>query len=133
LLDEVKKLEKKIGNVILCPSLDKQRYVDGYYREILFEDYEVEFKRTPDSYVISRISRKDENGFYLVDRELADDRYFKVEKDQFHGTDLEPYRKLLKEGEELYAWDDIRYLSGSAGIVIVKDGKIIKSKGLAMA
>lgn len=133
LLEEVKELEKKIDKVIPVPPLDKQPYVDGYYREFLFEDYEVEFKRTPNSYVISGIHRKDEHGFYYVDKELVDGRYFKLEKNDYHGTDITPYRKLLKEGEELYAWDDIRYLSGSAGIVIVKDGRIIKSMGLAMA
>lgn len=139
LLDEVTELEKKIASAsginyftIEKPSLDKQPYVDGYYREKLFEEYEVEFKRTPDSYVITGITRKDENGFYYADREL-DNHYFKMDKDEFYGVEIAEYKKLLKEGETLYAWDSIRSLSGSAGVVIVKDGRVIKTKGLAMA
>lgn len=132
LLEQVKTLEQKVK--IEQPSLDKQKYVGGYYREKLFEDYEVEFKRTGDSYVITNISRKDEYGFYIVEEPYEPtEKIFKLDKAEFHGTEVAKYRELLKEGEELYAWDNIGYLCGSAGLLVVKDGKIVKSKGIAMA
>jgi hypothetical protein len=131
LLDKVKSLEEKVK--IEQPDLDKQKYVNGYYREIVFENYEVSFRRTPDSYVITDVSQK-EDGFYLAEGECPLPKsWLKMEKDELYGVDIKPYRALLKEGEELYYWDDIRHLSGSAGLAIVKDGKLIKTKSLARA
>ena len=131
-LNEVKSLEEKLGNYIESPSLDKQKYIDGYYREILFEDHEVEFKRTSDSYNISNIRRKDQNGFYYTDAEIPS-YYFKLKDEELWGHSRSKYEKFLNEGEELYAWDEIKFLSGSAGLAIVKDGRVIKTKGIAMA
>lgn len=131
-LDEVKELEEKLGGNIYSPPLDKQQYIGGYYRKILFEDYEVEFKRTHDSYDISNIKRRDEHGFYYTNRKL-DDEFFKSDKKEFFNIDTTEFDELLKEGEELYYWDNIQGLAGSAGVAIVKDGRIIKMKGLARA
>lgn len=132
LLEEVEVLESKI-DIIKAPPLDKQKFVDGYYREVLFEDYEVEFKRTFDSYAITRIARKDVNGFYIVKEpyEVTKD-HFKV-TNNLQGMNVSEYRNMLKEGEELWGWNSIRYLSGSAGLLIVKNDKVIKVKGLMIS
>lgn len=39
----------------------------------------------------------------------------------------------LGEGEELYCWDDIRFLSGSAGLAVVKDGLVQKTCMVAIS
>jgi hypothetical protein len=131
-LQEVIDLEKKIGHVIESPPLDKQECIDGYYREFVLDDVEVEFKRTAKSYNITNISRKDKNGFYLTDAEIPE-YYFKLKDPEFHGHSLQKYNSLLSKDEELYAWDDIRFLSGSAGLAIVKNGRVIKTKCIAMS
>ncbi len=129
LLDKVKALEEKVK--IEQPNLDKQKHVNGYYRETVFENYEVSFRRTPDSYVITDVKQK-EDGFYLTEGEYPLPKtWLKMEKNELYSVNIESYRALLKEGEELYYWDDIRNLSGSAGIAIVKDGKLIKTMCIA--
>jgi hypothetical protein len=131
LLDKVKALEEKVK--ILQPDLDKQKHVNGYYRETVFENYEVSFRRTPDSYVITDVRQK-EDGFYLAESDYPLPKtWLKMGKNELYGVNIEQYRALLKEGEELYYWDNIRHLSGSAGIAIVKNGNVIKTKGIAIS
>jgi len=133
LLDKVKFLESKIGT-IKAPDLDHQKYEGGHYREILFEDYEVDFKRSYQTYEICDIRRKDQHGFYIVDEPYVLEKHIsKLDKDEFYGYNVSDLQLVLGEGEELYFWDNISHLSGSAGLVIVKNGKVIRTKGIAMA
>src|SRR4051812_18263550 len=49
LLDKVKTLDVKI------PTLDKQEHIDGYYRETISDNIEVQFQRTYDAFVVTAI------------------------------------------------------------------------------
>lgn len=105
------------------PALEKQVYENGYYREIVFEDYEVAFKRcrySPTNWVITGVNRKDSEGYYLCEPPYDLPEEWKFIKD-------------LPNGEELYEWDELGFLSGSAGEAIVFDGKVIKTRGTAIA
>lgn len=117
LLDKVKKLEEIA--TIPIPILEKQPYNCGYYREIVFQDYEVEFKNKNGIFYITAIRRKDLNGFYYTDPP------FPV-KDEY---------KFIKHSDEgdVYEWNDLGFLSGSKGLLIVKDGMVIKEKMTAIS
>jgi hypothetical protein len=39
----------------------------------------------------------------------------------------------LADGSELWSWDDVGPLCGSAGYAVVKDGKVLKAKVTTMA
>ena len=132
LLDKVEELEKhvKIGQ----PDGEKQKYHKGYYREIIFENYEVEFKRMH----VTDITRKDPQGFYILDNPkevIENERYCIATPERIEHTFGEKYinKYTLEEGETLWMWNDIRCLSGSAGLLVVKDGKIIKEKGILLS
>jgi len=111
LMEKVKLWDKLIS----APTIDKQPYQGGYHREMLNEDSEVEFKRRGIGFVITGIKLKDSNGFYCHDipKPVSEDLTFV---------------KDLPDGTQLYTWDNIGFLCGTAGEVIVKDGLQIKSK-----
>ncbi len=121
LFDKVNELEKNVP--IPIPSLEKQPYNLGYYKEVVFKDdkidYEVEYKRMDDIFYIKNIRRKTEDGFYIVDEPYQVPANFKFIQSTPAG--------------DVYHWDNIRFLSGTAGEAIVKDGKVIKTKMTAMA
>lgn len=123
LLKEVQELEEKTG-IIKSPPQDKQKFDGGYWREVVFEDYEVEFCRRGYDFVITTISQKEPSGYYLV-------------KEPYDPTKRNDMRKVEKEceeserlnpDEELWEWDNVQFLSGSAGYAIVKEGKVVKTK-----
>lgn len=121
LLEKVKLMDE--DKLIECPSLDEQKSIDGYYRKEI-GDQEIEFKRTETSYVITNLrQKKDEQGFYSVEPHPLSENFFKVEDSTIP----------LKEGEALYGWNNIRFLSGTSGLAVVKNGMITKRKLLAMA
>ena len=111
LLEKVKPWDK----VIKIPSEDKKRYYPGYYREMLSNDVEIEFKNINNEFLITNIRRKDSDGYYYSEKPYPIENSFKFIKD-------------LSDGTQLYEWDDIGILCGSAGDLIVKDGLVIKSR-----
>ena len=142
LLEDVQALEKLKMDLIRQPPLEKQRYEKGYYRECCINDWWVEYKRLGNEFVITRVYQQDEYGFQIEKLPYSvatDNVHFKVEnQEQIHrsiGPDysLEECRKWLKDGEELWIWNNIRALSGSAGFLIVKDGMILRQKGVLIS
>jgi hypothetical protein len=116
LLTEVQALEEKIGHPIVCPPLEKQRFDKGYYREKIVDDWHVEFKRHGETFVITGVYQQDEHGFTIAKelREVTGEgcgRIFQVttqEQAEHFRDNLEEVKTLwLKDGEELWAWDDI--------------------------
>lgn len=115
IIEKVIALEKVLGHPIKSPLLSSQQYDNGYFRQFIYQDQEVEFKRQGDRFVITNIKRQDSEGFYLVEEP------FPVGEDM----QLVGYRE---DGCALYTWNNIRFFSGSAGEAIVKDGKVIKTR-----
>lgn len=111
---------KPWGGKLKMPSKEKQSFNGGYYREMIDAENEVEFKRRGDSYVITSIRRKDADGFYYSEEP------YPVKKEH-------TFVKDLPDGTQLWAWDNIGFLSGTAGELIVKDGKVIKSRMTAIS
>lgn len=139
LLERVSSAEKTFGPIII-PKRDSQPYIGGYHRVMISDDIEVEFKRirkdtfySYGDFAITGISKKDKFGFYYLDTPQTIEQF---------STDFAPITKgvdkmrmsvsessySLEDGEEIYMWDTISYLSGTSGLVIVKDGYVIKTK-----
>ena len=140
LLEEVKELEKRSMDLLKGPLLEKQEYEKGYYRECCVDDWWVEYKRLGNEFVITRVYQQDEWGFQIEKNPFDTKKdSFKVEsQDQIDhniGRDysLEDVKKWLKDGEELWIWNNIRHLSGSAGFFIVKNGKVLRKKGILIS
>jgi hypothetical protein len=115
LLEKVNKLELALGHAIEPPDPKEQPFENGYARNFVKDDIEVEFKRKDCRFVITGINRRDENGFYIHEPPVPVREKMK-------------FVRKLQDDLELWEWDDIGILSGSAGVCIVKDGNIIKSK-----
>ena len=138
LLEKVKQLETDIAAaegkeewaVHLEPkNPEKQKNDGGYLREFHLNDIEVEFRRHYDKFDISGITRKDQYGFYITETPYPPGENLKkvtnnAEIETRFACKLSP----LNEGEEWWVWDDIRPLSGSAGLLVVKDGLVIREK-----
>lgn len=76
---------------------------------------------------ITDISQKSNDGFFIVDKPYPlSEANGKIEKtNDIHTT--------LQDGEELYSYNDMGFLSGSAGLLVVKDGMVIRTQTLMMA
>lgn len=119
-LEKVNNLELALGNVIESPDPKEQLFENGYVRKFVKDDIEVEFKRKDCRFVITGVNLKDKDGFYI------------------HLTPLPIQGKMkfirkLPDELELWEWNDIGILCGTAGECIVKDKMIIKSKTTRMA
>lgn len=116
LLEEVKPWD----NQLKMPDDSCQPYQHGYYRQMLDAEHEVEFKREGIGFVITRINRKDDNGFYYTKNPHSPSKEDKFVKD-------------LPDGTQYWTWNNIGFLSGTAGDMIVKDGLVIKTKMTAIS
>ncbi len=125
LLKEVEELEEKVGDL---KSPQDEQFDERYYREIVFEDYEVECCGYGGCFVITDISRKEPSGYYLVKKPYDPTKRNDMRKVEKECEESKEESKYLNSDEELWEWDNIRFLSGSAGYAIVKDGKVIKTK-----
>lgn len=86
------------------------------------------FQYKEEQFFITDISQKSKDGFFIVDKPYPlSEANGKIEKtnDKTH--------VVLQEGEELYSYDDLGFLSGSAGLLVVKDGMVIRTQMLMMA
>jgi hypothetical protein len=119
-LEKVNNLELALGHVIESPDPKEQLFENGYCRKFVRDDIEVEFKRKDCRFVITGIRRKDAEGFYLHEPPLPIQGKMK-------------FTRQLADGLELWEWDDLGILTGTAGECIVKDKMIIKSKTTRMA
>lgn len=113
LLEEVIELEKTTK--IVLPEQSKQPYEGGYCTSEIGNNKELVFKRFGEVFYLGNIIKKAENGFYYVKKPYKIPEHYEFEKD-------------LENGEQLFTWNTIQMLSGTAGEAIVKDGLVIKSK-----
>jgi len=117
LLYKIIEVEKTVE--INIPCIDKQRYNHGYYREMIYDEVESEYKNENGRLYLTDLKRKDKSGFYYVDKPFPISKEYK-------------FIKSSNEGD-IYEWDDIGFLCGSRGLLIVKDGMVIKQKMTAIA
>lgn len=105
LIKEVEPWDKLIKK----PSKEHQPYYHGYCREMLDEENEVVFQNIGgDKFAIIEIHRKDKAGF------VYSDKSFPIEK----ATNPLTFVKDLPDGTQLWTWNTIEYLSGTASEVI---------------
>ena len=114
LFKKVIELEKIVK--IPIPTSKDQKYDKGYYLKLVDKETEVEWKREGKTFYITNIRRKDEDGFYYIDKPFPVDKTYTFQR---HNAD----------GTKLYEWNNIGALCGSAGESIVDDnGMVIKTK-----
>jgi hypothetical protein len=123
LLEKLVELEKKLGKPLEAPPLESQKFEGGYTRKKVAREgdanIEVEYRRKGNEFVVTRIYLVDDHGFYIEP------------EPQDVTSDLTPSQQEIEgltEGQSLYEWNDIGYLSGSAGLAIVEKGKVVKTK-----
>lgn len=132
LLDDVFYIQGKLGDISM-PTYEDQPWVNGYHRIMISDDTEIEFQRidskTFGKFVITAISKKDKNGFYFLSKPLTiekfTEKYYPIQK---VANLLDAEKKYVNNDELLYCWNDIRPLSGTSGYLIIKNGKVIKSR-----
>jgi len=119
LIKEVESWDK----VLKMPSQEDQPCYHGYHREMLDDDHEVVFQNIGKKFAITEIHQKDSEGF------VYSDKPFPIKE----ATTRLIFVKDLPDGTQLWRWNDIGALCGSAGDVIVKNGLVIKSKMTAIS
>lgn len=168
LLAKVKALEMDLKHAIPSPSSSDQPYPNGYFSKVFRENaalgnsgpvaskIEVQFQRSSAHtaadlmFSITGVNLIDKLGFYYADAP------FKIVPDDWKLLTSTPPRwwpdgtihfvqtviASLKADEQLYAWNDIGALAGSAGLAVVKKiqvthgdeiintGHVIKTKGI---
>ena len=128
------------SHTLTKPVHEDQKNNNGWFHQNIEGDLYVQWKRVDDVFYFNGSYEKDVAGFvklnaprdlseYVNTKPLTDD----VIRDRFHGDMMGLHdriidRIVLNDGEELWSWDDIRFLSGTAGFLIVKDGKVLKSQ-----
>jgi len=119
-LEKIQALPKEIK--IEEPDTEKQPHEGGYHTEMITDELEVVFRRRGDGFTITDLRRKDKDGFIYLEepRDLPTDGKWK-------------FIRNLDDGYQLWKWDDIRPLSGTAGEAIVYNGKIIKTRTTAIS
>src|SRR5260221_6995850 len=90
LLEKVKLWDK----ILKMPDKNKQPYYHGYYREMLDNETQVEFKNIGSEFVITGIRRKDSDGFYYSEKP------YPVKKEH-------TFVKDLSDETKLYTWNNI--------------------------
>lgn len=97
-LAKIEASQVKIG----APQETDQKYYNGYYRRMINDEIEVEFKN-------KRVTEY--NGF------IVDDLHY-----------IDKTENINNITYDLYEWDNIGYLCGSSGKVLIKDGLVYASK-----
>lgn len=120
LLEKVNILELALGSAIEPPEDKEQPHENGYARKFVKDDILVEFKRQGKRFVITDINRRDAEGFYIHEQPVPLQGKMK-------------FVTNLEKGLELWEWNDIGILCGTAGECIVRDGMVIKSRMTRMA
>lgn len=120
LLEKVNILELALGSAIEPPEDKEQPHENGYARKYVKDDIQVEFKRQGKRFVITDINRRDAEGFYIHEQPVPLQGKMK-------------FVKKLDKGLELWEWNDIGILTGTAGECIVREGMIIKSRTTMMS
>lgn len=129
LLSKVEELEKSTGEPV--PKPDGEYYQNRYYQRVI-GDIRVSLKATYGLFSIIMLTQVDRRGFTVHKTPDSLEGYEPYNPaDSNHRRLLESHKVELEPGESLYIWDNIRFLSGTAGLAIAKDGKIIKSLGVA--
>lgn len=120
LLEKVNILESAIGSALESPKPDQQPYENGYFHTFVKDDIQVSFKRNGSRFVITNVNRRDTEGFYIHE----------------HPSPVQGKMKFVQKldnGLEMWEWNDIGILTGTAGECVVRDGMIIKSRTTRMS
>ncbi len=120
---------------IEIPPLNKQPNENGYYREMITPNTEIEFKNIKGQFAVTALREKD-GEWYVQEKPFDVPWHYKKAHDT---SNLFPYPELEKidtsnllPGDELYQWDTIANLAGSAGFAVVRAGKVIKTMTIAI-
>lgn len=140
----VEKLEKEIGKLLHVdsntPNINK--YKNGYsllpatdepqdQRKVLYKTKE------NNKYVIADLQLIDENGYLILEESKTLNGKLVNVNDVPESHCLFPYieteKKHLKDGEELFCFDTLGFLSGSSGFVVVKNGEFLRTKTIVIS
>lgn len=141
---------KNNGILLKYPDIDKQPYTNGYYHIQIKElgwnaekfETKISFKKSGDGgYWVNDISYMDSNNLLIINEPYDVDfskykKVFRIRKfsdipeHSIKEYDYDRINSMLEIGEELWWWDDLGFLSGAAGLMVLKDSKVIKIKGL---
>lgn len=136
LLQQVQHLERI--KAIDTPFMIKN-HEDAFYREKHVDDYWIEFQVAHGNFVISDIYRKDKFGFniikypYPLPAKAMEATETNIKQFLGEREDANSINESLSPDEKLYIWNDIDYLTGSAGYYVVIDGKVIRTKTVIIA
>jgi hypothetical protein len=116
LLEKLTEIEKTTK--IVVPDLSNQLNDKGYHREIV-GDTQFSYKRINNKFYLCGINKKIGDGFNVLNTPVPIDNTYKFIEHTDKG--------------DLYEWDDIQFLSGTAGLAYVKDGLVVASKIIRMS
>jgi len=132
----VEALEKDLGKLLYVdadtPGINQ--YDNGYALLPVTDDPKeirhVHYKTIGSSYVIVGLQLRDENGYQVFEEpKEPNEEFFKADSEHpVLGRYMEKEKQHLKEGEELYMFDTIQMLSGSAGFAVMKDNKVLRMR-----
>lgn len=130
LMDKVVKAETTFGKIV-APDMSQQPHDNGYVCVPIGKNasdpkitVNARFKNRKSqfgTFVISAIISEDEEGFFVYDTPVEMDKT------------MRPISKNPNGPGDLYSWNTIGPLCGSAGVAVVVDGKVVRSKITHMA
>ena len=116
LLEKLTELEKTTK--IVVPDLSNQPNNKGYHHTMV-GNTKLGYKRINNKFYLYSINTITEDGFVVLNTPVPIDKTYTFIRNTDKG--------------DLYEWDDIGFLSGSAGLAYVKDGLVIASKTLRIS
>lgn len=150
LLEVMVKLVEQCSKLKLTSPTDKdQRYNKGYCTQSLGNNQHVRWKRKNDLFYVTDIFEMDDIGFVTLERPCEPTAYRNAQPfteevrvrdyEYIDPNGINIYNErifskiVLKDGETLWCYNDLAPLSGSAGLLIVKDGLVVKHYGVFRA
>ena len=116
LLEKLTEIEKTTK--IVVPDLSNQLNNNGYHGEMV-GDTQFSYKRINNKFYLCGINTKTADGFNVLNTPVPINNTYKFIEHTDKG--------------DLYEWDDIQFLSGTAGLAYVKDGFVVAAKTMRMA
>jgi hypothetical protein len=134
LQNKVKQVEKTLKGLIESPRLEEQFYENGFVQRV-FENFHIIFQRKGNDFYIVNVVKQDKIGFIYNEEPntnpvtlFGENKFKKVESIDaiIDECKFDKLRELDLEGGELWEWNNIIGLRGSAGLFVLKDGKVLK-------
>jgi len=116
LIDNLKKIQET--NKVVVPDLSNQPNNNGHHHTMV-GNTKIGYKRINNKFYLYSITTVTDDGFTILDTPVPIDNKYKFIEKTEHG--------------DLYEWDDIQILSGTAGLAYVKDGLVVASKTIRIA